>query len=93
MPPNPAGGSTFGSSLAISGNSIVIGQHLAQVGGFSAGAAYVYQYDPGTGDVTLVTTLNNPSANDGDGFGRALALTGNSVVVGADADDTQRCRE
>ena len=88
LSPNTAGGTGFGTGLRISGISIAIGQYVGSVGGVSAGTAYVYQFDPGTEDVTLLSTLNNPSPNASDCFGFRLALSGNTVVVGAVNDDT-----
>ncbi len=88
LSPNVGGEAGFGLCVKIAGNSIVIGQIFGAVGGVMAGVAYVYQFDPGTEDVTLLSTLNNPSPDFADGFGIRLALSGNTVVVGAHNDDT-----
>jgi hypothetical protein len=78
---NPALGSggLFGQSVAISGNSAVVGAHQHNS---AAGIAYVY--DLASNSTTVpVTTLNNPASSFTDYFGYAVAISGSRVVVGA----------
>lgn len=74
-----------GSSVAIDGNTVVVGASADHVGAESAGMAKVY--DASTG--ALLHTLTNPSPARYDYFGRAVAISGKRVVVGAYWDDTR----
>ncbi len=78
-----AAGDDFGRSVALSGDSLLVGASSSAFGG--PGAAYVF-----------VIRANNYvqqqplSANDGaafDGFGASVALSGDTAVVGAPGDD------
>ncbi|MEQ1858794.1 MAG: choice-of-anchor D domain-containing protein [Chthoniobacteraceae bacterium] len=86
---NPSVGTDdfFGTSVAISGSRVVVGAPADDTGADDAGRVYVYNL--GSGTPTLpANTLNNPSPEDGDAFGSAVAIAGTRVVVGAPADDT-----
>ena len=73
-----AGNDAFGASVAIQGDTLVIGT-FAQLN--HAGTAYVYQR---TGDVWNQTAKLVPSDSAiGDGFGIAVAIDGDTIVVGA----------
>jgi hypothetical protein len=76
----------FGESVAISGNTIVIGADNAAVGRNSGqGAAYVYT-KPGTGWKTTNLFKAKLTASGGrayDGFGGAVAISGSTIVSGA----------
>ena len=82
----------FGWSVAISGNSAIVGAYTeADAGGVSSGKAYIFNVTTGA----LVHILDNPNAYDtseNDRFGHSVAISGNSVIVGAyiegDADGT-----
>lgn len=71
----------FGVSLAMSGSTLVVGATSA------AGAEYVYTDPPGgfTSSSTPKATLTNPTPDDE--FADASAVSGNTVVVGADTYD------
>jgi PKD repeat protein len=73
--PFPADEPNFGSVLAISGNTVVVG-----------GGVGIYAFDATTG--TLLSTLANPNPTADNGFGSAVAISGSTVVVGAPLDDT-----
>ncbi|MHC4414135.1 MAG: M12 family metallo-peptidase [Planctomycetota bacterium] len=78
-------GDRFGYSVGISGDLAVAGADSDDDNGSGAGAAYAYRFDGSAwgGEVKLM-------ASDGaadDRFGRALAISGNAVVVGAFHDD------
>jgi FG-GAP repeat protein len=76
---------SFGVIVAISGNTVVVGAPLAKIGtNLQQGAAYVF-VKPASGwkNMTQVAKL---TASDGaayDQLGRAVAISGNSVIVGA----------
>ena len=82
--PTPGAGDHFGSSVAVSGNAVVVGAYGDDTGATDAGAAYVF--DAATGD--FLRTLANPMPAAGDSFGSSVAVSGNAVVVGAYGDDT-----
>src|SRR5262249_32497441 len=82
--PTPEAGDSFGPSVAVSGNVVVVGAERDNTGATSAGAAYLF--DPNTG--TLLRTFTNPTPADNDRFGNSVALSGNLAVVAADADNT-----
>jgi hypothetical protein len=77
----------FGTAVAISGNTIVVGAPNALIGtsDFSQGAAYVF-VKPTTGwanmTQTAKLTASNPNTNSVH-FGTSVAISGNTVVVGA----------
>ncbi len=74
----------FSKSLAIDGNTIVIGAGNDDDNGSNSGAAYIYRWDGTTWNETKLT------ASDGvnlDYFGRSVAISGDTVIVGAPLDD------
>jgi hypothetical protein len=79
---NPSG-VLLGTSVAVSGNTIVAGSPFSTVGGNSAqGAAYVF-----TRSGTTWTQAQVLTAGDGaqvDDFGTSVAIDGGTIVVGAD---------
>ena len=82
--PTPANTGYFGGSVAISGDTIVVGAHTGPYLGSAYGSAYVFDAISGA----LLRTLNNPTPEIGDGFGQDVAISGNTIVVGAAGDDT-----
>lgn len=70
----------FGLSVAISGNTAVVSAFDPNTQQF--GTVYVY-VKPSTGwqDMTQVATLT--SSDNGQGFGESVAISGNTIVVGA----------
>lgn len=77
--PSPAIGDSFGWSVGISGNYVVVG---APENDGSKGSAYIYNLASATPTVPLFT-LNNPTGATFEYFGRAVAISGTKVVVGA----------
>ena len=74
-------GSRFGSSVAVSGTTVVVG---APTGASNAGTAYIF--DAATG--SLLFTLANPTPASDDQFGSSVAIAGDKVIIGAPRDDT-----
>jgi hypothetical protein len=76
----------FGESVAISGDTVVVGAHLAKIGSnLYQGAAYVF-VKPGTGWATTSTFDAKLTASDGalgDYLGYSVAISSDTVVVGA----------
>lgn len=93
---NTGEGDKFGSSVAISGNTVVIGApeedgSATGVGGAdnngatNSGAAYIYVYDGGW-SAPLYTKASNTESQDR--FGSSVAISENTVVVGAIEEDS-----
>jgi hypothetical protein len=80
---NTQGGDSAGSSVAISGNTVVVGapQYTGQGGG--AGAVYVFQKAAGSANFTQVATLQSVEQLHLWSFGQSVAIAGDVVVVGA----------
>jgi hypothetical protein len=79
---DPAANDGFGRSVAISGETIVVG---AAGDDGNQGSAYVFVRSGGVW--TLQQKLLNPEPAAGDLFGISVAISGETVVVGASLDD------
>jgi hypothetical protein len=110
--PNAQASDNFGYSVAISGDTIVVGAYyedskwtavcnapFGSCGGLSdnstsaAGAAYVFERD-GSGNWQQKAYLKAPNTDAGDWFGYSVAISGDTIVVGAygeDSNSTQVC--
>ncbi|MGJ8724877.1 MAG: hypothetical protein ACSHYB_10005 [Roseibacillus sp.] len=75
----------FGDSVAISGDSVVVGVKLDDDGGISSGSAYVFTRSGNLWFLQAKLRANDAAASDS--FGESVAISGDSVVVGADGDD------
>ena len=96
---NTNGGDLFGKSLAISGDTVVVGASLeaseatgvdgdqSDNSASQAGAAYVFARDA-AGNWTQQAYLKASTTEAGDLFGESLAAAGDIVVVGARAEDS-----
>jgi hypothetical protein len=73
----------FGSSVAISGTTVVIGAPTDDVNGSASGSAYVF--DATTGQQLDKLVPNDAAA--GDLFGISIAIAGSVAVIGAERDD------
>jgi hypothetical protein len=75
----------FGYSVALSGDTLVIGAHGAAVGGHGAqGAAYVFYRNQGGADAWgQVTKLTAADGTALDWFGWSASISGDALVVGA----------
>ena len=71
------GKACFGRSVAISGNTAIVGAQGVDYGGDTDGRAYVF-------DVTAGTQLFKLTPSDGAGyFGNSVAISGDTAIVGA----------
>ena len=80
-----ATGDSFGQSVAVSGDTMVVGAWGDDDLGTNAGSAYVY-----TRSGTTWTQQAKLQSSDGmwdDKFGYSVAISGDTLVVGAYADD------
>jgi hypothetical protein len=83
---NAGAGDYFGTSVALDGDTMVVGAYTEDTGGTDAGAAYVFTR---TGDTwTEQEILYASDAEEYDRFGISVALDGDTVVVGAYWEDT-----
>jgi hypothetical protein len=81
LAPDGAAADVFGSSVAIEGDTIVIGAVQKSEAGSQSGAAYVFTRSDG-----LWTLQKKLVPGDGkalDYFGKSVAITGDTIVVGA----------
>lgn len=74
----------FGISVAISGDLAVVGAYLSDDGGRSTGSAYVFR-DNGSNWLEE-GKLNASDPEAGDQFGYSVAVSGNTIMVGAIGD-------
>ena len=70
----------FGISIAVSGNTVVVGDFDANIEQY--GAVYVY-VKPASGWTNMTQVAKLTSSDNGQGFGTSVAINGNTVVVGA----------
>ena len=77
---------TFGSSLTVNENTLVIGSPFSEASGLRAGAVDVFQQD--TDGWEHSWRLFGETADVGDAFGTSVSLDGNRLVVGAPGDDS-----
>jgi drug/metabolite transporter superfamily protein YnfA len=95
---NPDAYDQFGKSVAISGNTVVVGAYRESsnttgVNGnqtnnlaHDAGAAYVFTRTGTTWSQQAYLKASNPDADDF--FGESVAIAGNAIVVGAKLEDS-----
>ncbi|HZL99092.1 MAG TPA: integrin [Planctomycetota bacterium] len=91
-------GDKFGGAVAVSGDTLAVGAHFEDSGAtgvngdqldntsLDAGAAYVFQRSGS--DWSQQAYIKSSNAEHSDNFGRALALTGDTLVVGAALEDS-----
>ncbi len=77
----PAGGADFGTSVAISGSTIIVGADAFWAKKPAVGAAYIFTHS-GTG-WHFKTRLTAPNAHRGGLFGMSVAIKSVTAVVGA----------
>jgi hypothetical protein len=87
-PSNAGDSDQFAFSISLDGDTVVVGSRYANAGGAKRGSAYIFERDAGGanqwGEIKILT------ASDGenfDNFGYSVAISGDSVVVGARTED------
>lgn len=85
--PAPAANDSFGSSLAMSGSRVAVGNHLDDLGGSDSGRVHVFNLASGTPAVPAIT-LDNPGPQSNDQFGHAVALSGTRLATAAHGDNS-----
>ena len=79
-------GDQFGNTIAITGDTVVVGAHEEDTGGSKAGAAYIFTRS-GT-SWTEAKKIQASDAGAGDEFGNFVGISGNTVLVTAYLEDT-----
>ena len=74
----------FGWSVAIDGNTVVVGAWGDDDGGSASGSVYVFRTTDGGATYGQVAKLTAPDAAASDKFGYSVAIDGATIVVGAD---------
>jgi len=83
-PADLASGDDFGHAIALSGDTALVGAPLADLGTRTdAGVVYVFVRASASGTWTQQAKLVASDGTIGDGFGSAVALFGNTALVGA----------
>ena len=80
-----AAGDKFGTSVAIDGDTAVVGAPFNENAETDSGAAYVFVLGETSWSQEAKLTPGDGASNDQ--FGTSVAIDGNTVVVGADQDD------
>src|SRR5258708_2873123 len=75
----------FGSALAVTGREVYVGQPDNTYG---PGVVYVFRPDA-KGVWRVATKITRSGASNGDGFGSALAIDGNTMLVGDAKADSE----
>ncbi len=78
-------GAQFGNAVAINGNTMVVGARFDSTTANQAGAAYVYILSGGVWVQQAVLLASDGAL--GDKFGYSVAISENTIVVGAFEDD------
>jgi hypothetical protein len=87
IPAAQQGADFFGAAVAMDGNYVLIGAWGDDTNGLNVGQAHLF--DAVTG--ALLHTFDDPTPTDfdnGDLFGFSVAISGNNILIGAWADDT-----
>ena len=85
---DPSASDDFGTSVAISGNRVLVGANRKDAGGLgNSGQVYVYEWNSGTSKYDEIQKLRASDAATGDYFGTSVAISGNRVLVGASYKD------
>jgi hypothetical protein len=83
---NPAEGDSFGYSVAVSGDTVVVGATGESGLAYEAGAAYVFVRSGTSWSQQAYLKASNPDFEDLFGF--SVAVSGDTVVVGAPYEDS-----
>ncbi len=75
-------GDTFGRSVSIDGNFLIVGADYEDINGNASGAAYMFEKD-GTGIWNEVQKITSASGVAESRFGQRVAIEGDRIVIGA----------
>ncbi|MEM8713322.1 MAG: FG-GAP repeat protein, partial [Planctomycetota bacterium] len=85
--PSPAPLARFGTSVAVTGPTAVVGAPGDAAAGPDAGVVHVFLRDDASGAYELAQAIRPPGLSPFDRFGGAVAVGGNLLVIGAKGDD------
>ena len=85
-----ASGDQFGVSVAIDGNTVVVGAYGDEDAGGGSGSVYVLRTTDGGATYDEVAKLTASDAASSDYFGRHVAIDGDTVLVGAYFENNRR---
>ena len=86
LPPDTAAGQCFGCAIAMTANTLVVGTENKDEGAnLRQGAVYVYVLSGGTWTFQQKLTASDGAAQDN--FGQSVAISGDTLIVGAPMDD------
>lgn len=85
--PTPAADDTFGGSVAIFGNRVLVGAHRDDTGKSNSGAAYLFDLFSTTPAIP-VATIFNPDPDTGDYFGATVAMSATRLAIGCPREST-----
>ncbi|NOT01757.1 MAG: hypothetical protein HOP29_14135 [Phycisphaerales bacterium] len=77
---------SFGDSVSVSGDTIVVGAQGVADAGVNTGSAYVYERS-GVDWTQQLPKLSASDANGDDHFGQTVSVSGNTAVIGAQGND------
>lgn len=83
-----AAGDQFGISVSISGETVIVGAHQNDDGGSNSGSVYVFTRSGNSWSEQAKLIASDDAA--GDQFGVSVSLSGETVVIGANQDDSVR---
>jgi len=85
---DPEDDDDFGFSVALSGDTVVVGSVYEDGLGINRGAAYIFDRDEGgTDNWGEVVKLTASDPEDSDWFGHSVTINGDYVMVGASLED------
>lgn len=74
----------FGASIALSGDTVLVGAFMTYVYGWQSGAAFIFVQDGLAW--TQQARIVPPSGTDWVSFGESVALVGDTAIIGASGD-------
>ena len=88
-----ASGEQFGEAVAVSGRTLIVGtiNHIAASSDFEQGAAYIFTAPAsGWAHARQAAILKAPRGQSEEAFGRSVAISGNTIVIGAPSREVGR---
>jgi hypothetical protein len=88
--PTPVSGESFGASVAVSGDVIVVGAYHADAPEFQRGEAHIFRYEPDTSRWNHDICLTASDGDMGDLFGFSVSIDDDVVLIGARNDENKK---
>jgi hypothetical protein len=82
-----AAGDSFGTSVSIDGDYVVIGAPNSNTNGTNAGSTYIFKINSDS-DITQIAKIQSSDIASGDKFGGSVSISGDYIVVGAVGEAT-----